>query len=294
MRAFQFTDSGPVSNLRLIELPDPKANRTTAVAKVATGAISPSDVKNVQGKMEYATVPRVSGRDYAGTAFRGPAEWVGREVWGTGGEIAYTSDGSDAELIAVPIASLRRKPTSLSLDQAEAIGLTYLAAWLGVMECAQLAAGETLLVTAAGGGVGSVDRNELPPGSPAEAALDDFVVLGEEPLEAVVRRTTSGRGAEVVFDAVGGSTFEPALKSLAHGGRQTDITSVGNRQVSFDLLDFYHNESIRVTATRSLRRRCSRRSPRFSSRARSSLRGSTASFPSRRDAPVTIRSPEAK
>jgi hypothetical protein len=41
----------------------------------------------------------------------------------------------------------------------------------------------------------------------------------------------------------GGPIFEPALKSLAHRGRQLEITSVGDRRVSFDLLDFYHNES---------------------------------------------------
>ena len=258
MRALQFDQFGPVSNLRLIDLPDPKGDQATAIVKVAAAAISPSDVKNVEGKMEHVTLPRVPGRDYAGTVLRGPAKWVGAEVWGTGGEIGYTVDGSHAELIAVPVASLRHKPKSLSLEQAGAIGVTYLAAWLGVMEYAQLSAGETLLVTGAGGGVGSaaaqigkwrgarvigVDRSELPPGSPAEAALDDFFVLSDEPLDSVVRRATNGRGTEVVFDAVGGPMFEPSLKSLARRGRQTEITSVGDRRVSFDLLDFYHNES---------------------------------------------------
>jgi NADPH:quinone reductase-like Zn-dependent oxidoreductase len=258
MRALQFAEFGLVSNLRLIELPDPEADETTAVIKVAAGAISPSDVKNVEGKMEHVTLPRVPGRDYAGTVVRGPAEWVGAEVWGTGGEIGYTVDGSHAELIAVPIASLRRKPKTLSLEQAGAIGVTFLAAWLGIMEYAQLAAGETLLVTGVGGGVGGaaaqigkwrgarvigVDRSKLPVESPAAVALDDFYVLGDEPLGSFVRRATSGRGADVVFDAVGGPLFEPSLKSLAHRGRQTEITSVGDRRVSFDLLDFYHNEN---------------------------------------------------
>ena len=258
MRALQFTEFGPVSNLRLVELPDPKPDQTTAVVKVAAGAISPSDVKNVEGKMEHVTLPRVPGRDYAGTVAAGPAEWVGAEVWGTGGEIGYTVDGSHAELIAVPIASLRRKPRTLSLEQAATIGVTYLAAWLGVMEYARLAAGETLLVIGAGGGVGGAaaqigkwrgarvigaDRTELPAGSPAAAVLDEFYVLGDEPLGSVVRRTTSGRGAEVVFDAVGGPMFEPSLKSLARRGRQSVITSAGDRRVSFDLIDFYHNES---------------------------------------------------
>jgi NADPH:quinone reductase-like Zn-dependent oxidoreductase len=242
----------------LIELPDPKADSSTAIVKVAAGAISPSDVKNVEGKMERTILPRVPGRDYAGTVVHGPVEWMGAEVWGTGGEIGYSVDGSHAELIAVPIASLLRKPRTLSLQQAAAIGVTYLAAWLGLVEYAQLASRETLLVTGAGGGVGGaaarigkwrgahvigVDRRPLPPDSPASRAIDDFFVLEGEALDSIVRRATNGRGAQVVFDTVGGPMFEPALKALGHCGRQIAITSVGDRRVTFDLLDFYHNES---------------------------------------------------
>jgi len=258
MHALQFTEFGPVSNLRLVELPDPKPDSRTAIIRVVAGAISPSDVKNVEGKMEHTTLPRVPGRDYAGTVVGGPPEWMGAEVWGTGGEIGYSIDGSHAELIAVPVASLRRKPTTLSLEQAGAIGVTYLAAWLGVVEYAALAPGETLLVTGASGGVGGaaaqigkwrggrvvgVDRHQLPSGSPAAPAIDDFILLEDEPLDSAVHRLTRGQGAQVVFDAVGGPLFEPALRSLAHRGRQLEITSSGDRRVSFDLLDFYHNES---------------------------------------------------
>src|SRR5260221_12568965 len=192
MRALQFTEFGPVSNLHLIELPDPKAGTATAIVKVAAGTISPSDVKNVEGKMEHTTLPRVPGRDYAGTVIHGPVEWIGAEVWGTGGEIGYSVDGSHAELMAVPVASLRRKPKTPSLEQAAAIGVTYLAAWLGVVEYAHLASGETLLVIGAGGGVGGAaaqigkwrgahvigdDRRPLPPDAPASLASDEFFVL---------------------------------------------------------------------------------------------------------------------
>jgi NADPH2:quinone reductase len=247
MRALQFAEFGPVSKLRLIELPDPKGNSTTAIVKVAAGAISPSDVKNVEGKMEGTTLPRVPGRDYAGTVVDGPAEWIGAEVWGTGGEIGYSIDGSHAELIAVPVASLRRKPKTLSLEQAAAVGVTYLAAWLGVVEYAELASGETLLVTGAGGGVGGaaaqigkwrgarvigVDRRPLPPDSPASRDIDDFFVLEGETPDAIVRRVTNDGGAQVVFDTVGGPMFEPALKALGHRGRQVEITTAGDRRVS--------------------------------------------------------------
>src|SRR5262249_29949221 len=50
--------------------------------KIAAGTISPRDVKNVEGKMEHTTLPRVPGRDYASTVIHGPVEWIGAEVWG--------------------------------------------------------------------------------------------------------------------------------------------------------------------------------------------------------------------
>src|SRR5216683_1586124 len=134
MRALQFNGFGPVSQLRLVELPDPRGDAETAIVRVAAGSISPSDVKNVEGRMAGTTLPRVPGRDYAGTVLTGPLEWADAEVWGTGGEIGYSIDGSHAELIAVPVASLRRKPRSVSLEQAAAVGVTYLAAWLGLVE----------------------------------------------------------------------------------------------------------------------------------------------------------------
>jgi NADPH2:quinone reductase len=258
MRALQFTEFGPVSNLSLIELPDPKADETTAIVKVAAASITPSDVKNVEGKMEHTILPRVPGRDYAGTVVQGPAKWLGAQVWGTGGEIGYSIDGSHAELIAVPISSLRRKPRPLSLEQAAAIGLTYLAAWLGLVEYARVSAGETLLVIGANGGVGGaavqigkwhgarvigVDRQKLRLDAPAAAATDEFFVLEGKPLDSMVRAKTNGRGAEVVFDTVGGPMFEPALQSLGHRGRLLEISSAGDRRVSFDLINFYHNES---------------------------------------------------
>jgi NADPH:quinone reductase len=258
MRALQFMKFGPVSNLRLVELADPKADPDTAIVKVAAGAINLSDVMNVEGKMKHTTLPRVPGRDYAGTVVHGPAEWVGAEVWGTGGEIGFSIDGSHAELIAVPIASLRRKPKTLSLEQAATVGVTYLAAWLGIVEYARLVPGETLLVIGAGGGVGSagaqigkwrgahvlgVDRHPLPSESAAAHAVDEFFVLEDEMLDQVISDATSGRGAEVIFDTVGGPMFEPAVKALGHRGRQVEIVSVGDRRVSFDLPDFYHNES---------------------------------------------------
>ena len=94
------------------------------------------------------------GRDFAGVVEAGPSEWIGAEVWGTGGDTGFTRDGTHAELIAVPVASLRRKPKTLSFDEAASVGVTYVAAWCGI-EAAGLKPGETQLLIGAGGGVGS-------------------------------------------------------------------------------------------------------------------------------------------
>ena len=181
----------PRLEFRLVELPDPEPNAATAVVKVAAASITPSDIKNVAGKMEHTTLPRIPGRDYAGTVVAGPAKWVGKEVWGTGGELGYTVNGSHAELIAVPTESLQPKPSNLSFEQAAAIGLTYLAAWLALVEYARLTAGETLLVIGANGGVGraamqiakwrgarviGADREKLAPDTETAVPCHEFIV----------------------------------------------------------------------------------------------------------------------
>jgi NADPH:quinone reductase-like Zn-dependent oxidoreductase len=64
-----------------------------------------------------------------------------------------------------------------------------------------------------------------------------------EDLRERVFELTDNKGADAVFDTVGGAMFEPALRCLRVGGRQIAITSTGERRVCFDLIDFYHNLS---------------------------------------------------
>jgi NADPH:quinone reductase-like Zn-dependent oxidoreductase len=100
MRALQLRKFGSVSNLRLIELPDPKADSATAIVKIAAGAISPSDATNVEAKMEHPTLPCVPGRDYAGTAIHGPVEWIGaEESWLFGADTRQRDATASAALL---------------------------------------------------------------------------------------------------------------------------------------------------------------------------------------------------
>jgi NADPH:quinone reductase len=256
MRAIQFGVFGEPSVLELREVATPVADETTALVRVMAASINPSDVKNVAGAMKQTTLPRIPGRDYAGVVEAGPPEWIGAAVWGTGGDTGFTRNGTHAELIAVPVASLRRKPDSLSFDQAASVGVNYLAAWCGI-EAAGLKTGETILLIGAGGGVGGAaaqiarrrgarvigaDRHVPHPDAPIHA-IAEALIIGAKDLPAETRKVTDGRGADVVFDLVGGVMFRNAVNCLALRGRLIEIAATGQREVSFDLADFYHNES---------------------------------------------------
>jgi len=147
MRAIRFEGFGDHSVLKAVEVPAPIADEKTAVVRVLAASINPSDVKTVAGAMSQTTLPRVPGRDFAGLVEAGPSEWIGAEVWGTGGDTGFTRDGTHAELIAVPVASLHRKPKTLSFEEAASVGVNYMAAWCGV-EAVGLKSGETVLLMA--------------------------------------------------------------------------------------------------------------------------------------------------
>ena len=94
MRAVRFKRFGDPSVLEVAEAPPPAAYEETALVRVIAASINPSDVKNVAGAMKQTTLPRIPGRDYAGVVEAGPAEWIGAEVWGAGGDVGFTRDGT--------------------------------------------------------------------------------------------------------------------------------------------------------------------------------------------------------
>ncbi|WP_213770024.1 zinc-binding alcohol dehydrogenase family protein [Bradyrhizobium sp. dw_78] len=256
MKATIFSRFGAPDVLTVVDIPAPVPGQNEARIRVEAASINPSDVKNVAGAMSQTTLPRIPGRDFAGVVDAGPEAWIGAEVWGSG-DAGFTRDGSHAQYIIVPVASLRRKPRALSFDQAASVGVNYLAARRGLVDAAALRHGETLVIIGAGGGVGSavaqiarrmgagkivgVDRSAPEPAS-AVARTTDAFIAGASDVAAAVRDALGGRGADVVFDAVGGVMFRTALACLAPRGRLIEISATGQREVTFNLADFYHNE----------------------------------------------------
>jgi NADPH:quinone reductase len=259
MRALRFNQFGGPTVLHLTDLPDPVGTAQEAVIRVHAASVNPSDVKNVAGSMEWTTLPRTPGRDFAGVVASGPPEWEGAAVWGTGGDVGFTRDGSHAELMSVPVEALVRKPDRLSFDEASAVGVNFVVGWYGAVEAAQLAAGEIIAIFGVSGGVGGavaqiaralgatvigVDRRKPGPETPAAAVIDHFFTFDPAAdAGAEIKRLTEGAGADVVYDAVGGVTTPAALASLAHGGRLVVISVVGPRAVEIDLKDLYRNET---------------------------------------------------
>jgi NADPH:quinone reductase-like Zn-dependent oxidoreductase len=257
MNALQIKQFGTPETLELIARDRPALEAGMALVRVEAASINPSDVKNVAGTMKQTTLPRIPGRDYAGVVVEGPAEWLGAEVWGTGGDVGFTRDGTHAEHILVPVESLRRKPKALSFAEAASVGVNFITAWCGVVEAADVKAGEILLIIGAGGGVGGAaaqiahhrgariigaDRHLPRPDAPINR-LAEHQIIGADDLPAALRAVTDGRGADVVFDTVGGVMFRAALACLALRGRLVEISATGQREVGFDLVDFFHNES---------------------------------------------------
>ncbi len=257
MKAIQFKSFGRPDVLEYVELPTPVPAPGQALVRVKAASVNPSDVKNVSGHFDHTVPPRVPGRDFSGIVTAGPDEWIGVEVWGTGGDIGFTRDGTHAEFIEIPVAALARKPASISHAEAASIGVNFSVAWLGTVDYAQVAEGETLVVIGISGGVGGAvaqiakargarvigaGRAAPHPDSPAARLIDAYVPLDEH-TAARVRELTGGAGAEVVYDAVGGVVFETALALAKRRGRVVEISATGKRRVEFDLIDFYHNET---------------------------------------------------
>lgn len=251
MRALRFETFGPPANLSIAALPVPVPGSGEVLIQVKAAGINPSDLANVAGRFN-ASLPRVPGRDFAGVIVAGDGR-AGREVWGSGAGFGVDRDGTHAEYVLAPANALSDKPANLSMEQAATVGVPYMVAWWSLINVADLQAGETALIVGVSGAVGRAATQIVHSrkgrvigagrGSGNPSGADILINTTSQDLRREVMAATDGNGADAVLNAVGGPLFEPALSSVRHGGRNVVIASSGERRVSFDLMDFYHNET---------------------------------------------------
>ncbi|WP_203666728.1 NADP-dependent oxidoreductase [Cellulomonas pakistanensis] len=245
MRAVVYEEFGGADVLRVVDRPEPHIGADTVVVRVAAAALNPVDAYlragGLQGLMD-THFPAVPGWDVAGTVVKvgldTPEFQVGDEI------IAYArkdvvQDGTLAEYVAVPVRTAAKKPAGLPFDQAAGLPLAGLTALQSIRRSG-LAEGDTVLVHAAAGGVGSiavqlaVHAGARVVGTASERNHDYLRALGAEPvaygdglLDAA--RALAPEGFDVVLDYVGGQAIETAPALLRAGGTIASITDARAR-----------------------------------------------------------------
>ena len=223
--------------------------------EVKAAAVNPSDVKAATGLMPYAVFPRTPGRDYAGVVIDGPAGMVGRDVFGSSGDLGIRRDGSHATHLVVEADAVVEKPKTISWEEAAGIGVPFVTAMEGFRRAGLPKTGETVLVMGVNGKVGQAAvqiatwRGARVTGvvRKAEAyeghtnAPVEVIDASATDVAARVRELTSGKGADIVFNTVGDPYFQAAHKSLALRGRQILIAAI-DRIVQFNILEFYRGQ----------------------------------------------------
>lgn len=239
----------------IVEVRQPEAAAGQAVVEVLAAAINPSDVKAALGYMPYAIWPRTPGRDYAGRVVAGPAEWVGQEVWGTGGDLGITRDGTHGRYLVLPVDALVRKPASIPFASAATVGVPFVTAYEGLRRANLTGQGQTVLVFGSNGKVGQaatqlatragarvigVERNGAAYVGHASSPVQ--VVDGTGPdASKLVMELTDGKGVDIAYNTVGSPYFAVALESLKVGGTQI-LISTPDRNVPFDIMAFYRRD----------------------------------------------------
>lgn len=223
--------------------------------EVKAAAVNPSDVKAATGLMPYAVFPRTPGRDYAGVVIDGPAGTMGREVFGSSGDLGIRRDGTHATHLVVELDAVVEKPKAVSWEEAAGIGVPFVTAMEGFRRAGLPKSGETVLVFGVNGKVGQaavqiatwqgarvigvVRKTEAYEGH-ANAPIE---VIDASAIDVAtrVRELTGGKGADIVFNTVGDPYFQAAHKSLALRGRQILIAAI-DRIVQFNILEFYRGQ----------------------------------------------------
>ncbi|MFE4463860.1 NADP-dependent oxidoreductase [Oerskovia sp. NPDC056781] len=245
MRAITYSRYGGADVLELSELPTPKVGPDTVLVRVRATSVNPVDWKVREGYLDAimdAAFPVVPGWDVAGVVEQvgldTPELSVGDEVFGYVRK-DVVSGGTTAELVAAPVRTLARKPAAWTWEQAAGAPLAGLTA-LQTIDRAGVSSGQTVLVHAAAGGVGSmavqiaVARGARVIGTASERNHEYLRSLGAEPVTygdglAERVRTLAPDGVDVVLDYIGGEALATTPDVLRDGGTVASVVDAAAR-----------------------------------------------------------------
>ena len=223
------------------DIPTPTPGPGEVLIRVRAAAVNFPDLMQTRGEHQHKpAVPFVPGMELAGEiAALGEGVPEGSGGFRVGDPVCGGGRGGMAEYAVLPAGGLRRKPDTLTFSQAAGYPVAYLTAYVAFERCARLQAGEWVLIHGAAGGVGlaAVDLAQIMGAHVIAASASDHkleVIAREFAPDATVNVTqgfrervkalTGGRGADVIYDPVGGDVFDESLRCIAFGGR---ILSIG-------------------------------------------------------------------
>ena len=233
MKAILCKAYGPPETLVFEEVATPVPGPGEAVIAVKAASVNFPDVLIIENKYQVKPpLPFSPGSELAGVV---TAVGEGVTTFRPGDRVmAITGYGAFAESVKTEARRLLAMPPGMDFATAAAFGLTYATSEHALVDRGALKSGETLLVLGAAGGVGlaAIEIGKIlgarviaAASSEAKLALarehgaDALINYGASDLRERIREETAGRGVDVVYDPVGGAYAEPAVRSLAPGGR---------------------------------------------------------------------------
>jgi NADPH2:quinone reductase len=236
MRAWQVIQNAePRTALRPADVEQPSPGPGQLLVRVIASALNFPDVLLCLGLYQIRPpLPFTPGLELCGEVV---ALGEGVTAWTTGERVIgnpILPGGAFAEYVLMDAADTFRAPAVLGDEAAASLHIAYQTAWMGLHRRARIQPGETLLVHAGAGGVGSAAvqlgkaagaRVIAVVGGPAKAdaaaklGADVVVDRHVQDFVAAVKEATAGRGADVVFDPVGGDAYTGSTKCVAFEGR---------------------------------------------------------------------------
>ena len=233
MKAVLCKSFGRAEDLSLEEVDAPNIKSGHVIVAVQASAVNFPDVLMIEGKYQsLPDFPFSPGGEFSGVVIEIADDvggWkVGDEVFGSLGH------GCFAEKILVHARALRAKPPSMSFAVAAGISTTYGTSYYALKQRANLQPGETLLVLGAAGGVGlaavelgkAMGARVIAAASSDEklavakaAGADELINYSDGQLKDKVKALTDNRGADVIYDPVGGELFDQCMRCIGWYGR---------------------------------------------------------------------------
>ncbi len=267
MKATVFYEHGGVEKLVYTDIPAPKPGPGEALVRVKACALNHLDIWVRQGMPGVSIpLPHVLGCDTAGVVEEtgqkvliAPGISCGRcqackDGWDSACDayniMGFQVDGGYAEFVKCPKENLIPISDRLSFEEWAAVPLVFLTAWHMLFTRAALKAGESVLIHAAGSGIGaaaiqlakwkgatvfttasSTEKLKLAKSLGADHVID----YHKEDFPKAVRKATGGKGVDVVFEHIGPETWEKSLASLAKRGRLVTCGATSGPEVKMDL-----------------------------------------------------------